>query len=190
MPVVSDPGYRAVQAAAETGYAVTVIPGPSAVLTALAASGLPPDRFTFEGFPPRREGRRAAAFAPLVDEERTMVFFESPRRTAATLAAMAEAFGTDRPAAVARELTKTHEEVVRGTLGELVAWAEGGDVLGEVVLVVGGATPRSDSAEELLTAVLARVESGERLKDATKQVAAGARGVSARELYELALARR
>lgn len=190
MPVVSDPGYRAVRAAAEAGHPVTVIPGPSAVLTALAASGLPPDRFCFEGFPPRRGGRRAAAFAPLVGEERTMVFFESPRRTGATLAAMAEAFGADRPAAVARELTKTHEEVVRGTLGELAAWAGEREVLGEVVLVVGGAEPVADSAEALLPAVLDRVAAGERLKDAAKAVAGSARGVSARELYDLALAHR
>ena len=111
MPVVSDPGFRAVRAATEAGHRVTVIPGPSAVLTALAASGIAPDRFTFEGFPPRREGRRASALEPLATEERTMVFFESPRRTAATLASMVEAFGPERPAAVARELTKTYEEI-------------------------------------------------------------------------------
>src|SRR5699024_9552913 len=99
MPVVSDPGFRAVRAATEAGHRVSVIPGPSAVLTALAASGIAPDRFTFEGFPPRREGRRAGALEPLAAEERTMVFFESPRRTAATLASMAEAFGGARPAA-------------------------------------------------------------------------------------------
>src|SRR5699024_5275626 len=140
-PVVSDPGFRAVRAATEAGHRVSVIPGPSAVLTALAASGIAPDRFTFEGFPPRREGRRAGALEPLASEERTMVFFESPRRTAATLASMAEAFGGARPAAVARELTKTYEEIRRGSLEELVAWAEEGEVLGEVVIVVAGAAP-------------------------------------------------
>src|SRR5699024_4508769 len=139
MPVVSDPGFRAVCAATDAGFRVTVLPGPSAVLTALAASGIAPDRFTFEGFPPRREGRRAGTLEPLAAEQRTMVFFESPRRTAATLAAMAEAFGPQRHAAVARELTKTYEEIRRGTLEELAAWAADGEVLGEVVLVVAGA---------------------------------------------------
>lgn len=190
MPVVSDPGYRAVRAAAAAGYPVTVIPGPSAVLTALAASGIAPDRFTFEGFPPRRDGKRHAAFEPLRHEPRTMVFFESPRRTAATLAAMAEVFGSEREAAVARELTKTYEEVRRGTLAELVAWAEAGEVLGEVVIVVAGAEPVAADPEALLEQVLARAAAGERMKDAAKAVAAGAEGVSARELYDAALARR
>lgn len=190
MPVVSDPGFRAVQAAVEAGHRVTVIPGPSAVLTALAASGIAPDRFSFEGFPPRRDGKRHATFAPLAEERRTMVFFESPRRTAATLAAMAEDFGPQRRAAVARELTKTYEEVVRGTLAELVAWAEGTEVLGEIVIVVAGAEPRAASAEELLPIVLERAAAGERLKAAAKAVAAGAEGVSSRELYDLALAAR
>jgi len=190
MPVVSDPGFRAVRAATEAGHRVTVIPGPSAVLTALAASGIAPDRFTFEGFPPRREGRRAGALEPLAAEQRTMVFFESPRRTAVTLAAMAEAFGGDRQAAVARELTKTYEEIRRGTLAELTAWAEAGEVLGEVVIVVAGAAPVAVSAEDLVEQVLARVAAGERLKDATKEVARGHAGIGASELYDLALQRR
>jgi 16S rRNA (cytidine1402-2'-O)-methyltransferase len=190
MPVVSDPGFRAVRAATDAGHRVTVIPGPSAVLTALAASGVAPDRFTFEGFPPRREGRRATALAPLADEQRTMVFFESPRRTAATLAAMAEAFGGARPGAVARELTKTHEEIRRGTLAELAAWAEADEVLGEVVIVVAGADPVVASAEDLVELVLARAAAGERLKDAAKEVARGQVGVGASELYDLALERR
>lgn len=190
MPVVSDPGYRAVQAAADEDLPVTVLPGPSAVLTALAASGLPPDRFAFEGFAPRRDGRRTAAFAPLAQEQRTLVFFESPRRTAATLAAMAEAFGEDRPAAVCRELTKTYEQVLRGTLGELTAWAEDSEVLGEIVIVVGPAPQQEANAEDHVEAVLARAAAGERLKDAAKAVAAGVQGVSARELYDAALARR
>ena len=188
MPVVSDPGFRAVRAATEAGFEVTVLPGPSAVLTALAASGIAPDRFAFEGFQPRRDGKRASVFEPLAGEQRTLIFFESPRRTAATLAAMARAFGPDRPAAVARELTKTHEQVVRGSLAELEAWAEAGEVLGEVVIVVAGAEPRAVSAAELLGEVLARVEAGERMKDATRAVARGASGVSASELYDLALA--
>lgn len=190
MPVVSDPGFRAVRAATEAGYPVTVIPGPSAVLTALAASGIAPDRFTFEGFPPRREGRRANALEPLAEEQRTMVFFESPRRTAATLAAMAEALGRDRGAAVARELTKTHEEIIRGGLGELVDWAESTEVLGEIVIVVAGAEPVAKSAEDLVEEVLARAAAGERLKTAAKELARTSPGVGASELYDLALRRR
>ncbi|GAA4524989.1 16S rRNA (cytidine(1402)-2'-O)-methyltransferase [Brachybacterium paraconglomeratum] len=190
MPVVSDPGFEAVRAAAEAGFRVTVIPGPSAVLTALAASGIAPDHFTFEGFPPRREGRKATALEPLAGEQRTMIFFESPRRTAATLAAMAEAFGADRRAAVARELTKTHEEIVRGTLAELAAWAADGDVLGEVVLVVAGAVPAAATAESLVAQVLARAAAGERLKDAAKELAKAHPGVGASELYDLALKQR
>ena len=190
MPVVSDPGFEAVRAAAAEDLPVTVIPGPSAVLTALAASGIAPDRFAFEGFPPRREGRRASTLAPLAEERRTLVFFESPRRTAATLVAMAEAFGPARRAAVARELTKTHEEILRGTLAELADWAAGTEVLGEIVIVVAGADPVAVSAEDLVEDVLGRAAAGERLKDAAKEVARGHDGVSARELYDLALARR
>lgn len=190
MPVVSDPGFEAVRAAAEAGFRVTVIPGPSAVLTALAASGIAPDHFTFEGFPPRREGRKATALEPLAAEQRTMIFFESPRRTAATLARMVEVFGADRRAAVARELTKTHEEIVRGTLAELAAWAADGDVLGEVVLVVAGAEPAVVTAESLVEQVLARAAAGERLKDAAKELARAHPGVGASELYDLALTQR
>lgn len=190
MPVVSDPGFHAVRAAADAGYRVSVIPGPSAVLTALAASGIAPDRFVFEGFPPRREGRRATALEPLAAEQRTLVFFESPRRTAATLATMAEAFGADRRAAVARELTKTHEEIVRGTLGELAAWAQQREVLGEIVIVVAGAAPVAARAEDLVEQVLARAAAGERLKDAAKELARRHPGVTASALYDLAVTRR
>ena len=137
MPSVSDPGYRLVAAAVEAGVTVTAVPGPSAVLTALAVSGLPVDRFCFEGFLPRKPGERTRALAELREERLTMVFFEAPHRLAVMLAAMAEAFGDDRGAAVCRELTKTYEEVVRGPLHELAAWAADG-VRGEVVLVVGG----------------------------------------------------
>ena len=139
MPVISDPGYRLVAAAAAADAAVTVLPGPSAVLAALAVSGLPTDRFCFEGFPPRKAGERARRLAELATEPRTMVFFESPRRLGTTLAGLAQAFGPDRRAVACRELTKTHEEVRRGTLAELAAWAAGG-VLGEITLVVAGAT--------------------------------------------------
>lgn len=138
MPGVSDPGYRLVAAAAAAGVKVTVLPGPSAVTAALAVSGLPTDRFCFEGFPPRGAGERARRFAELAGEPRTMVFFESRRRVGATLSALAGAFGPDRPAVACRELTKTHEEIRRGTLGDLVEWA-GSDPLGEITLVVAGA---------------------------------------------------
>jgi len=140
MPSVSDPGYRLVDAAVAAGVPVTAVPGPSAVLTALAVSGLPVDRFCFEGFLPRKAGERSRRLAALAEESRTMVFFESPHRTAASLEALAEAFGPQRAAAVCRELTKTHEEVRRGALAELAAWA-GDGVRGEVTLVVSGADP-------------------------------------------------
>ena len=140
MPSVSDPGYRLVAAAIERDVPVTTVPGPSAVLAALAVSGLPVDRFCFEGFLPRKPGERARRLAAVAEDERTLVFFESPHRTHATLQAMAEALGTDRRGAVCRELTKTHEEVRRGTLDDLATWAEPG-VRGEVTIVVAGAAP-------------------------------------------------
>src|SRR6266700_496897 len=140
MPGISDPGYRLVSGAIEAGVRVTVLPGPSAVTAAVAVSGLPTDRFCFEGFPPRKAGERARRLADLRDERRTMVFFEYPRRLGRTLADMAAAFGADRPAAVCRELTKTHEEIRRGPLGDLAQWAARGEgVLGEITVVIGGA---------------------------------------------------
>ncbi|OLT54140.1 16S rRNA (cytidine(1402)-2'-O)-methyltransferase [Cellulosimicrobium sp. CUA-896] len=190
MPSVSDPGFRVVARAVERGVPVTAAPGPSAVLTALALSGLPTDRFCFEGFLPRKAGDRARALAALADEPRTTVFFEAPHRVADALAAMAEAFGPDRPAAVARELTKTYEEVLRGTLGELAARATDEPLRGEICVVVGGAPPRGPvPVAELVPAVLARVDGGERLKDVVGDVAAGS-GVPKRELYAAALAAR
>jgi 16S rRNA (cytidine1402-2'-O)-methyltransferase len=190
MPSVSDPGYRLVRGCVEAGLAVTVVPGPSAVLTALAVSGLPSDRFAFEGFAPRKPGERARVFADLAQDPRTLVFFESPHRTGATLAAMAEAFGADRPAAVCRELTKTYEEVVRGPLADLVAWAEG-EVRGEVCLVVAGSTGpgRVPGTEELVEEVSGLVATGYRMKDAVR-VTAGRHGVPARELYDAVTLRR
>jgi 16S rRNA (cytidine1402-2'-O)-methyltransferase len=184
MPSVSDPGYRLVVAAVEAGVSVTAVPGPSAVLTALAVSGLPVDRFCFEGFLPRKAGERARRLAGLADEERTLVFFEAPHRTAAALAALAEAFGPDRTAAVCRELTKTHEEVRRGPLADLVSWAEEG-VRGEVTIVVSGTSPVSlaDDADSLRDAVADLESGGESRKDAIKAVAAGA-GVPKRVVYD------
>lgn len=190
MPTVSDPGYALVRAAAAEGLPVTVIPGPSAVLAALAVSGLPTDRFTFEGFLPRRAGERARAVADLADERRTMVFFEAPHRLAASLASLVEGFGAERPAAVCRELTKTYEEVRRGSLAELLAWAGEQEVRGEIVVVVGGARPAAPAdVQDLVAEVLVRADTGERFKDAVADVA-GRAGVAKRALYEAALARR
>lgn len=186
MPSVSDPGYRLVAAAVERGITVTAVPGPSAVLTALAVSALPVDRFCFEGFLPRKAGERARRLAALAAEDRTMVFFEAPHRTEAALAAMAEAFGGDRAAAVCRELTKTHEEVRRGGLAELVAWAADG-VRGEVTIVVGGAPPVAAIATDpasLTAAVAEREAAGTPRKEAIVEVARLA-GVPKREVYNL-----
>lgn len=188
MPTVSDPGFGLVAAAVAAGVAVTVLPGPSAVLTALAVSGLPTDRFAFEGFLPRKPGDRRRALEALAAERRTLVFFEAPSRLAEVLTAMADAFGADRPAAVCRELTKLHEEVVRGGLGELAAWAAAG-VRGEIVVVVGGAAGREVSQEDAVAQVLVLQASGIRLKDAAAEVSA-ATGLSTRDLYQAALAAR
>ncbi len=189
MPSVSDPGFRLVAAAADAGVRVTAAPGPSAVLMALAVSGLPVDRFCFEGFLPRKAGERSRALRGLAAERRTMVFFEAPHRVAETLAAMAETLGAERPAAVCRELTKTYEEVVRGPLGTLADWA-GGAVRGEITLVVGGAPEEpGEDLDAAVPAVLARVEAGERLKDACAAVSA-ATGLSKRLLYDAALSAR
>lgn len=186
MPTVSDPGYGLVAAAAAAGVTVTAIPGPSAVVTALAVSGLPTDRFTFEGFVPRKPGERASFFRALAAEARTMVFFEAPTRTPATLTDLSSAFGPGRRAAVCRELTKLHEEVARGTLAELVTWAEDG-VRGEVVIVVAGAEPSEVAFPDAVTQVLELVRTGMRLKDAAGEVSAHT-GHSSRELYGAALA--
>lgn len=174
-PVVSDPGYRLVARAAQRGVRVSVAPGPSAVTAALAVSGLPSDRFCFEGFLPRKQGERARRLTALRDESRTMVFFESPRRTADALGAMADAFGADRAAVLCRELTKTHEEVVRGSLGELRDATQAEPVLGEITLVVAGAPAGSRAARvtpALLAEAVARREAGgEHRKSAIASVA-------------------
>jgi 16S rRNA (cytidine1402-2'-O)-methyltransferase len=184
MPSVSDPGYRLVAAAVEHDVRVTAVPGPSAVLTALAVSGLPVDRFCFEGFLPRKAGERARRLADLAREERTMVFFEAPHRTEAALAAMADALGGDRAAAVCRELTKTHEEVRRGPLADLVAWAADG-VRGEVTLVVEGAAPAAEvgsDPDSLRAAVADEEAAGATRKEAIADVARRA-GLPKREVY-------
>jgi 16S rRNA (cytidine1402-2'-O)-methyltransferase len=188
MPTVSDPGYGVVAEAIARGVDVTAIPGPSAVVTALAVAGLPTDRFTFEGFAPRKSGERRTVFGALASEPRTMVFFEAPSRLADTLAAMAEAFGADRRAAVCRELTKLHEEVRRGALSELAAWAEGG-VRGEIVVVVAGAPVRTVTEADAVAQVLLLVADGMRLKEAAAEVSAQT-GLPSRDLYRAAVAAR
>jgi 16S rRNA (cytidine1402-2'-O)-methyltransferase len=188
MPSVSDPGYRLVAAAVEAGVRVTCVPGPSAVLMALAVSGLPVDRFCFDGFLPRKPGERAKVLAEVADERRTIVFFEAPHRLAETLSAMRDAFGPGRRAAVCRELTKTYEEVRRGTLDELVTWAEEG-VRGEITIVVAGAERVVPSLEEAVAGIRARVDAGERLKDVAADVASRT-GLSKKALYDASLAAR
>jgi 16S rRNA (cytidine1402-2'-O)-methyltransferase len=173
MPSVSDPGYRLVAAAVEKDIRVTAVPGPSAVLTALALSGLPVDRFCFEGFLPRKAGERLSRLREVAGERRTLVYFEAPHRLDDTLAAMAEVFGGGRRAAVCRELTKTYEEVKRGSLGELAEWAAEG-VRGEITVVVEGAPEKGAEdvdAEELVRRVRVREEAGERRKEAIAAVA-------------------
>jgi 16S rRNA (cytidine1402-2'-O)-methyltransferase len=189
MPGVSDPGYRLVAAAAAAGLPVTVLPGPSAVTAALAVSGLPTDRFCFEGFPPRRAGDRARRFAELAAEPRTLVFFEAGRRAGATLAELAAAFGPDRRAVACRELSKTHEEIRRGTLAELAAWADGG-LLGEVTLVVaGGARAPAMDPAAAAAEVAAREAAGTPRKEAIAAVAAES-GLRKREVYDAVVAAR
>jgi 16S rRNA (cytidine1402-2'-O)-methyltransferase len=192
MPSVSDPGYRLVRAAVDAGVRVTAVPGPSAVLTALAVSGLPVDRFCFEGFLPRKAGERSARLAELAEDPRTLVFFEAPHRLSVALSAMAAAFGPERPAAVCRELTKTYEEVKRGGLGELAAWAADG-VRGEVTVVVAGAPPPGSgpdgppTAAELADRVAVREAAGEPRKEAIAAVAQAA-GLPKRTVFDAVVA--
>ncbi|MFK4112448.1 16S rRNA (cytidine(1402)-2'-O)-methyltransferase [Streptomyces sp. NPDC004673] len=189
MPSVSDPGYRLVAAAVEHDIKVTAVPGPSAVLTALALSGLPVDRFCFEGFLPRKGGERLSRLREVAEERRTLVYFEAPHRLDDTLAAMAEVFGADRRAAVCRELTKTYEEVKRGPLADLAAWAAEG-VRGEITVVVEGAPesgPEELDAEELVRRVRIREEAGERRKEAIAAVAVEA-GLPKRVVFDAVVA--
>jgi 16S rRNA (cytidine1402-2'-O)-methyltransferase len=186
MPLINDPGHRLVAACVEADLPVRCLPGPSAVTTAVAVSGLPSDKFCFEGFAPRKQSARKAWLASLSEERRTTVFFESPRRLAACLRDAAEQLGGDRRAAVCRELTKVHEEVVRGSLTELVAWAADG-VLGEITVVLAGEIPRAD-LPALVGQVSALVDGGMGVKDACAQVIAATAGApSRRELYDAVL---
>ncbi|TDP42537.1 16S rRNA (cytidine(1402)-2'-O)-methyltransferase [Nocardia ignorata] len=188
MPSVSDPGYRLVAAAVERDLPVTCLPGPSAVTTALALSGLPVERFCFDGFAPRKGGQRREWLRTLASEQRACVFFEAPHRLADCLADAVTVLGPDRRAAVCRELTKTYEEVVRGTLGELAEWAVDG-ARGEITVVLEGAQPVTAEPAQLVDEVETLVASGMRLKDACAEVSAG-RGASRRELYDAVLAAR
>ena len=186
MPLISDPGYRLVAACLDAGLQITCLPGPSAVTTALAVSGLPSERFCFEGFAPRKHAARITWLKTVAAEPRTCVFFESPRRLAACLRDAVDELGPERRAVVCRELTKTHEEVIRGTLAELAAWANDG-VLGEITVVLAGATPRAD-LPTLVADVNALVDDGMRVKDACAQVVAASPGSpSRRELYDAVL---
>jgi 16S rRNA (cytidine1402-2'-O)-methyltransferase len=185
MPLISDPGYRLVVACADAGLAVQCLPGPSAVTTALAVAGLPSEKFCFEGFAPRKGSARRTWLATLAGERRTCVFFESPRRLAACLRDAVAELGGDRRAVVCRELTKVHEEVLRGSLDELATWAADG-VLGEVTVVLAGATPRADIAA-LVDEVEELVAGGARVKDACGQVVAEHPQVRSRQLYDAVL---
>ncbi|HEV7963199.1 MAG TPA: 16S rRNA (cytidine(1402)-2'-O)-methyltransferase [Actinoplanes sp.] len=187
MPSVSDPGYRLVRAALDAGFPVTAAPGPSAVTTALALSGLPSDRFAFEGFLPRTGSGRRSRLRELVAEPRTLVFFEAPHRIADALADLSATFGADRSAAVCRELTKTYEEIRRGGLAELADWAAENKPRGEITVVVAGAPARPEDRpadEELRAAVAEREAAGDSRRDAIQAVA-DAYGLRKREVYAL-----
>ncbi|WP_328462518.1 16S rRNA (cytidine(1402)-2'-O)-methyltransferase [Actinoplanes sp. NBC_00393] len=187
MPSVSDPGYRLVRAALDAGYPVTAAPGPSAVTTALALSGLPSDRFVFEGFLPRSGSGRRSRLRELTGEPRTLVFFEAPHRIVAALEDLTAIFGGERPAAVCRELTKTYEEVRRGGLAELAAWAAAGEPRGEITLVVGGAPagPAERPADEELRAAVARCEAAGTTRRDAIQAVADEYGLKKRDVYSL-----
>ena len=186
MPSVSDPGYRVVTACIDEGLRVTAVPGPSAVLTALAVSGLPVDRFCFEGFLPRKAGERRRRLAKLAAEERTMVFFEAPHRLDDFLSDAAAELGAERPAAVCRELTKPYEEIIRGPLSDLATWAAG-EVRGEVTVVIAGAEPQETSAVDALALVRQAMAGGAKLSAAVAEVAK-VTGTNRKELYAAALA--
>lgn len=185
MPTVSDPGFALVRAAVAAGVEITVVPGPSAVLAALAVSGLATDRFTFEGFAPRKDAERKSVFEALVGETRTMVFFESPHRIGDTLAAAAQVFGPDRQATVSRELTKKFEHTERGTLADLVTWAAGSPK-GEMVLIISGASPKTFDISQLGQKALELAASGMGLKQACADLAE-ATGASKSAIYAEAL---
>ena len=187
-PAISDPGYRLVTKVIEENISITVIPGPSAVLSALILSGLPTDRFSFEGFIARKGKERTEILNNLNTQSRTMVIFESPRRTLQTLQDIQEIVGDDRKAAVVREISKTYEEVIRGSLKELVAWANSKEVLGEITLVIAGVenTGKKEVDDQAIAAVKQLIAAGSSFKDAVQEVSTQ-RGLSRRELYEASL---
>jgi 16S rRNA (cytidine1402-2'-O)-methyltransferase len=172
-PGVSDPGYRLIRAAIEKNIEIKVLPGPSAPVTALLLSGAPTDRFCFEGFTPRTSGTRKAWFEDLAEEERTIIFFEAPHRLKESLVDACEVFGLNRMGAICREMTKTYEETIRGTLGELLAWSTDREILGEITIVLHGfdASTKSYSGDELVNLVLERESAGMSRKDAIGIVA-------------------
>ena len=188
-PGISDPGYRLIRAALAENIQIKVLPGPSAVTTALLLSGLPTDRFCFEGFPPRTKGARSKWFKDLSQEERTIVFFEAPHRIVESLTDVAEAFGEDRIGAICREMSKQYEEVVRGSIAELITWASSKEILGEITVVVEGFDPgsREFSVDQLIKLVLAQEESGEGRKEAIALVAKE-NGVSKRVVFDAMVA--
>lgn len=189
MPLVSDPGYRLLTVAIAADVPIEVLPGPSAALAALALSGLPTDRFAFEGFPPRKEGEKASALGALAAEQRTLIFFESPHRVAATLVSMAEAFGGDRQASVSREITKRYEQTRRGPLSELAVWAAAEQLRGEIAIVVAGRSAEAPTLDRLVSEALHRVGEGERAKAVVADLAATF-GVPQRDLYAAVVAAR
>ena len=172
-PGISDPGYRLIRAALQSNVEIKVLPGPSAVTTALLLSGLPTDRFCFEGFPPRTQGARAKWFEKLAQQERTIIFFEAPHRITECLMDAADAFGLDRSGAICREMSKNYEEVVRGSIAELISWAKSKEILGEITVVIAGFDPasRQMADEDLIKRVLELEEIGETRKEAIAQVA-------------------
>jgi 16S rRNA (cytidine1402-2'-O)-methyltransferase len=188
-PGISDPGYRLIRAALAENIQIKVLPGPSAVTTALLLSGLPTDRFCFEGFPPRTKGARSKWFKDLSQEERTIIFFEAPHRIVESLTDVAEAFGEDRTGAICREMSKQYEEVVRGSITELITWASSKEILGEITVVVEGFDPgsREFSVDQLIKLVLAQEESGEGWKEAIALVAKE-NGVSKRVVFDAMVA--
>jgi 16S rRNA (cytidine1402-2'-O)-methyltransferase len=188
-PGISDPGYRLIRAALAENIQIKVLPGPSAVTTALLLSGLPTDRFCFEGFPPRTKGARSKWFKDLSEEERTIIFFEAPHRIVESLTDAAEAFGKDRTGAVCREMSKQYEEVIRGSISQLISWASSKEILGEITVVVEGFDlgSREFSAEQLINLVLAQEKSGEGRKEAIALVAKE-NGVSKRVVFDAMVA--
>ena len=188
-PGISDPGYRLIRAALAENIQIKVLPGPSAVTNALLLSGLPTDRFCFEGFPPRTKGARSKWFKDLSQEERTIIFFEAPHRIVESLTDIAEAFGNDRTGAICREMSKQYEEVVRGSITELITWASSKEILGEITVVLEGFDPgsREFSVDQLIKLVLAQEESGEGRKEAIALVAKE-NGVSKRVVFDAMVA--